>query len=199
MRDIADPQRTAEDPGRIRQALGSATRTAPRTSAAAWSEGMSMTPDAHDLLSRRIVAEAQDAIIYADREGTIRLWNAAAERLFGYSVAEAVGQSLDIIVPERLRERHWEGYHRVMATGVSRYGPGELLAVPGIRKDGTRISLEFSIAVLHDEQGAIEGIAAVLRDVTARWETDRALTQRLAELEAALRAADAATGDAAQP
>jgi PAS domain S-box-containing protein len=142
---------------------------------------------AHEQLCRRIVDEAQDAIIYADREGMIRLWNAGAETLFGYTGDEALGQSLDLIIPERLRQRHWDGYHRVMATGETRYGPGELLAVPGMRKDGTRISLEFSIAMLRDEGGSLIGIAAILRDVSERFERDRALRTRLAELEAQLR------------
>src|SRR5262245_48413815 len=93
-------------------------------------------------LYQRIVDAAADAIIYADQQGTIRLWNGGAEALFGYSAAEAIGASLDLIIPERLRGRHWEGYERVMATGESRYGQRELLAVPGLRKDGSRVSLE---------------------------------------------------------
>src|SRR5262245_27014069 len=117
-------------------------------------------------LERRIVAEAQDAIIYADREGAIRLWNAGAETLFGSGAEEGLGQSLDLIIPERLRQRHWDGYHRVMATGETRYGAGELLAVPGVRKDGMRVSLEFSIAMLRDSAGSLLGIAAILRDVS---------------------------------
>jgi PAS domain S-box-containing protein len=142
----------------------------------------------NDQLYRRIVDEAQDAIIYADPEGTIRLWNAGAEVLFGYSADEALGQPLDLIIPERLRPRHWDGYHRVMQTGETKYGR-ELLSVPGIRKDGSRVSLEFSIALLRDEAGMPVGIAAILRDVTERFESDRALRQRLTELEAQLRPA----------
>src|SRR5262249_3253306 len=142
----------------------------------------------NDQLYRRIVDEAQDAISCADPEGAIRLWNAGAEALFGYSADEALGQSLDLIIPERLRPRHWEGYHRVMETGMTKYGR-ELLSVPGIRNDGTRVSLEFSIALLRDEAGMPVGIAAILRDVTERFESDRALRQRLTELEAQLRPA----------
>jgi len=145
-------------------------------------------------LVRRIVAEAQDAIIYADREGAIRIWNAGAEVIFGYTATEAMGQSLDLIIPERLRQRHWEGYHRVMATGETKYGR-ELLAVPGVRKDGTRISLEFSIAPLRDEEGSLIGIAAILRDVTERFEQDRALRAQIKELEAQLRPAGRQTAD----
>ena len=146
-------------------------------------------------LEQRIVAAAQDAIIYADRAGSIRLWNASAAILFGYTPEEALGQSLDLIIPERLRQRHWDGYHRVMATGETKYGR-ELLAVPGVRKDGTRISLEFSIAMLRDEAGNVLGIAAILRDVSERFEHDRALRARLTELEAHLRPAGLPTNEA---
>ena len=135
-----------------------------------------------DALCRQIVAEIPDAVIYADRDGIIRLWNAAAERLFGYTSAEAVGKSLDLVIPEPMRGRHWEGYFRVMKTGASRYGT-ELLAVPGVRKDGTRVSLEFSIALVR-EGASVAGAAAVLRDVTARWLKDRETRERIQALEA---------------
>ncbi|MFN8544093.1 MAG: PAS domain S-box protein [Candidatus Binatia bacterium] len=138
-----------------------------------------MTPE---WLSQQIVQNAPDAIVVADREGTIRLWNAGAEAIFGYRADEAVGGSLDLIIPERQRARHWDGYRRVMATGVTRYGR-DLLAVPAVRKDGSRISLEFTILPLRDAGGDIAGVAAILRDVTERWEQDRALRQRLAALE----------------
>ena len=143
---------------------------------------------------RRILDEAQDAIIYADREGTIRFWNASAETVFGYSADEALGQSLDLIIPERLRQRHRDGYRTVMATGETKYGR-ELLSVPGMRKDGTRISLEFSIAMLRDDAGTVLGIAAILRDVSERFERDRAVRTRLAELEAQLRPAGLQTSE----
>ena len=152
-----------------------------------------MVQGARSGLEQRIVAEAQDAIIYADREGLIQLWNPSAETVFGYAAEEALGQSLDLIIPERLRQRHWAGYHTVMATGETKYGR-ELLSVPGMRKDGTRISVEFSIAMLRDEQGSLMGIAAILRDVSERFERDRALGGRLAELEAQLRPANPAAG-----
>ena len=151
-----------------------------------------MTDAANNDLSRRIVADAQDAIIYADRDGTIRLWNTGAETVFGHRADEAIGQSLDLIIPERLRPRHWEGWQRVMETGETRYGR-ELLAVPGQRADGSRISLEFSISILRDEAGAISGIAAILRDVSERFERDRALHKRVAELEAQLKPAGIAS------
>jgi PAS domain S-box-containing protein len=123
-----------------------------------------------------------EAVIFADQEGVVRLWNRAAETMFGYSADEALGQSLDLIVPERFRTRHWEGYRHVMATGVTSYGH-RLLAVPAMRKDGQRISIEFSIALLKDEHGEVTGAAAVVRDVTARWQAERELRRRLAALE----------------
>ena len=142
-----------------------------------------MAAPTHSWLCRAIVDNVPDAMIFADREGKIRLWNGGAEALFGYTAKEALGKSLDLIIPENLRGRHWEGYHRVMATGETKYGK-DMLAVPGIRKDGTRISLEFSVAMLRDTGGQLLGITAVLRDVTARWKREKELLARLAALEA---------------
>jgi PAS domain S-box-containing protein len=135
-------------------------------------------------LSQHIVNKAPEAIIFADQEGVIRLWNDGATAIFGYSAEEAVGQNLDLIIPERQRGRHWEGYRRVMETGVTRYGAADLLAVPALRKDGTRISLEFSIVLARDEQDRLMGIAAIMRDVTKRWQQEREMRARLAALEA---------------
>ena len=120
-----------------------------------------------------------DAIVATDRDGAIVLWNPGAVRIFGYTAAEAVGRSLDLIIPENLRARHWEGYRQVMATGTSRYGRGDVLAVPGLVKGGGRISLEFTIAMLHGADGRPIGIAALMRDVTKRFEEMREL-RRLA-------------------
>ena len=89
-----------------------------------------------DRLGRAVIETASDAVVLADREGVIRFWNPGAERLFGLASAQALGQSLDIIIPEPQRARHWAGYHRVMESGESRYGHGDLLAVPGLRGDG---------------------------------------------------------------
>ena len=123
-----------------------------------------------------------DAVVYSDAQGKIRFWNKGAERIFGFTAAQALGQSLDIIVPEALRARHWEGYEKTMQTGETRYGAGELLAVPAIRQDGSRISVEFTIVPFRDERGAMVGIAATMRDVTARFEEMRALRRRLAAI-----------------
>jgi PAS domain S-box-containing protein len=134
-------------------------------------------------LCRRLVAESRDAVILADRAGIIGLWNAGAAEMFGYPAEEALGQPLDLIIPENLRTRHGEGYRRVMATGATRYAK-ELLAVPGLRKDGARLSLEFTIALIRDEAGGLLGAAAIIRDVTDRFQRDREMKKRLAELEA---------------
>ena len=136
----------------------------------------------HDWLCLQIVNNAPEGMIFADRDGLIRLWNSGAESLFGYQAAEVIGQTLDLIIPEKLRGRHWEGYHKVMETGVTRYGK-ELLAVPALRKDGTRISLEFSIVLVQDEAGQPLGTAAIIRDVTVRWQQEKATKERLAALE----------------
>jgi PAS domain S-box-containing protein len=136
----------------------------------------------YEELCRQIVQACNDAIIYSDRGGVIRFWNSGAEQMLGFSAEEAIGQSLDIFIPENQRARHWEGYFRVMETGVTRYAK-ELLAAPAIRKDGTRISTEFSMIIVRDAAGEIDGTAAIIRDVTARWQKEKALRVRLAELE----------------
>jgi PAS domain S-box-containing protein len=133
-------------------------------------------------LCHQIVTEAHDAIIMADREGIIRLWNKGAEMVFGFSPAEALGQSLHIIIPENLRERHDQGYQKVMESGHSKYST-ELLAVPALKKDGSRISVEFTMTLIRNHQALILGAAAIIRDVSARWEQERAMKRRLAELE----------------
>jgi PAS domain S-box-containing protein len=128
----------------------------------------------------RLVSGMSDAIIYADAEGLIRRWNQGAVRIFGYAEAEALGRPLDIIIPENLRERHWQGYRATMRTGQSRYGDGQLLSVPAVRKDGARISVEFTIVPFTDDSGQMVGIAAIIRDTTARFEELRALRRQLA-------------------
>lgn len=128
----------------------------------------------------RLLAGLPDAVVYADAQGAIQVWNEGAARIFGFTAAEAIGQSLDMIIPESLRERHWTGFDQTMRTGQSRYGGGDLLSVPALRKDGTRISVEFTIVPFHGADGGMEGIAAVMRDVTARFEELRALRRQVA-------------------
>jgi PAS domain S-box-containing protein len=131
---------------------------------------------AESILSLRSVA-----IIAADREGIIHFWNSGAGRLFGYSPDEAISRSLDFIIPERLRQRHWDGYRRVMETGKSRYGESDVLSVPAVRKDGTIISVEFTVVPLQNA-GRMIGMVAIMRDVTSRFNEMRALKRKLAEL-----------------
>ena len=137
----------------------------------------------YEELAGRIVEGAADAVVFADREGRILIWNAGAERIFGFTAEEVVGRSMDVIIPERQRARHWEGWERVMRTGVTRYAT-ETLAVPALRKDGSTLSIEFTIQLVRDASGAILGPAAVLRDVTARFKREKELRAKLKELEA---------------
>ncbi len=143
---------------------------------------------AHQSLCESIVEQVSLAIIFGDRAGIVRLWNAGAEAIFGWSADEALGKSMDMIIPDKHRARHWEGYFHVMETGLTKYGQN-VLAVPALTKDGRRISVEFNIALLKAADGQILGAAASIQDVTARWERDKALRVRLAELEAKLKPA----------
>jgi PAS domain S-box-containing protein len=142
-----------------------------------------------DGLAAAILNTVSDAILATDRDGVIRFWNPGATRIFGFTAEEAVGRTLDLIIPERLRGRHWEGYERVMATGETRYGSGDLLSVPASTKDARHISVEFTIVVLRDPGGCVTGMAAILRDVTRRFEELRALKRRLADVSRAERTA----------
>jgi PAS domain S-box-containing protein len=139
-----------------------------------------------DWLARAVVRETPDAVVVSDPSGIIAAWNGGAERVFGYPAAEALGQSLDLIVPEKQRPRHWAGYDKVMATGETKYGD-TLLRVPATHRDGRRLSIEFSVALLRDADGKVAGIAAIVRDATERWAAERELRARLAEAERALR------------
>src|ERR1035437_4954159 len=133
-------------------------------------------------LASTIMAASSDAIMFSDREGIIRLWNSGAELMFGFTAEEALGQSLDLIIPENLRGRHWDGYARVMQSGSSRYSV-DLLSAPALRKDGTRISTEFSMVLVKGDDGKVLGVAAVIRDVSARWQREKELKERIRVLE----------------
>jgi PAS domain S-box-containing protein len=137
-----------------------------------------------DTVLAELVHRLADAVVVADASGTIVYWNGAAERVFGWSAGEAVGQKLDLIIPERQRARHWEGYERVMATGITKYGD-DLLRVPSLHADGERRSIAFTVTLLTDTDGAVTGIAAVVRDETERWAAEQELRRRLVEAEAA--------------
>ncbi|WP_206996619.1 PAS domain S-box protein [Trinickia mobilis] len=136
-----------------------------------------------DIDFEQMVSAIGDAIIVSDSHGSITLWNPAAERMFGFTQNEALGQSLDLIIPERLRGRHWDGYHKTMATGQTRYG-NDVLRVPAVHKDGRAMSIAFTVALLHSPQDELTGIVAVIRDETSRFQEERNLRKRLAELEA---------------
>ena len=137
---------------------------------------------------QQLVAAVGDAIIASDANGAIVLWNPGAERMFGHTEQEALGQSLDLITPERLRNRHWEGYNKSMATGTTKYG-NDLLRVPALHKDGRAMSIAFTVAMLFTPEQKVSAVIAVIRDETTRFNDDRALRKRLAELESQLAAA----------
>ena len=134
-----------------------------------------------------LIASVGDAVMVCDAAGAILLWNPACERMFGHSEAEVLGLSMDMIIPERLRGRHWEGYHKTMATGITKYGT-DVLRVPAVDKQGRSMSIAFTVGMLHSPDGKVSAIAAVIRDETQRFNDERALKKRLAELEAQLAA-----------
>jgi len=141
----------------------------------------------------QLVNAIGDAVVISDKSGAITLWNPAAERMFGFTPEDALGQSLDLIIPERLRGRHWEGYEKTMATGQTRYG-NDVLRVPAVHKDGRALSIAFTVALLYSDANGnggereLTGIVAVIRDETARFQEDRNLRKRIAELEARVNA-----------
>ncbi len=128
---------------------------------------------------RRIVAEAPDGVLFADQDGVIRFWNGGCQRIFGFSAQEAIGQSLDIIIPDTLRARHWQVYAQTMRSGQTRYGADDLLAVPAVHQDGHRVSVEFSIIPFRDGAGEMIGIGTILRDVSSRFAEIKALRTEL--------------------
>jgi PAS domain S-box-containing protein len=132
----------------------------------------------------RILEGSPDAVVLCDPIGRVRYWNRGAERIFGFGRSEAIGAALDLIIPERFRERHWAGWRRVMASGETRYGEGHLLAVPALHKDGRHISIEFSIQLLKGASGQLEWVVALIRDVTERYNSDKALRMELRALKA---------------
>ncbi|HEX8601075.1 MAG TPA: PAS domain-containing protein, partial [Pseudoduganella sp.] len=134
----------------------------------------------------QLVRGIGDGVIVCDAAGAISFWNDAATRIFGFTAADALGQSLDMIIPERQRQRHWDGYNKTMATGETRYG-NDLLRVPALHKEGKPLSIAFTVAMLYKPDGQVSSIIAVVRDDTARWSEERALRARVRELEAAAR------------
>ncbi|HVW49108.1 MAG TPA: PAS domain-containing protein [Trinickia sp.] len=131
----------------------------------------------------QLVSAIGDAVVVCDPDGMITLWNGAAERIFGFTEQEALGKSLDLIIPQRLQERHWSGYRNTMQMGQTRYG-SQVLKVPAVRKGGGALSIAFTVALLRDAAGAVNGIASIIRDETERFQEERDLRKRLAALEA---------------
>ena len=134
---------------------------------------------------RELVNAVGDAIIAADASGAIIFWNPAAARLFGYTREEAMGQSLNLITPQRYQKRHWDGYHRTMQTGQTKYGH-DVLKVPAVHKDGHALSIAFTVALLHSADKKVSSIVAVIRDETDRFAEERNLRKQLTELEGQL-------------
>lgn len=126
-----------------------------------------------------------DAILFADRDGIIRIWSHGAEMIFGYSAAQAIGQSLELIIPEKLRQSHNVGYEKVMSSGETKYA-NDLLSVPALHKEGSKLFSDFSIAMIKDSDGRMQGVAAIMRDTTSQKLTEREMKERIKMLESAL-------------
>ena len=137
-----------------------------------------------DLDYQQLVRAIGDGVIVCDAAGAITFWNAAATRIFGFGEREAIGQSLDLIIPQRQRDRHWDGYHKTMATGRTRYG-NDVLRVPALHKEGKPLSIAFTVAILPALDGSMSSIVAVVRDETERWSEERKLRARIAQLDTA--------------
>jgi PAS domain S-box-containing protein len=133
---------------------------------------------------QQLVEAIGDAVVVCDADGAIVVWNDAAVRMFGFTREDALGKSLDLIIPERQRQRHWDGYNKSMATGETRYG-SDLLRVPALHKEGRTLSIAFTVAMLYDADRKVNAIVAVIRDETVRWAEERQLRTRVAQLEAA--------------
>ena len=140
----------------------------------------------HEAMYQHIVEQVSDGIVFADREGIIRVWNGGAEAIFGHTATEAIGQNLDIIIPERFRDQHWKGYDAALASGKTKYAR-QALVTRSMRKDGATIYVELTFALLKDQGGVTKGAVAAVRDVTARFAQERALRQRITELEKQLK------------
>ncbi|MEX2227154.1 MAG: PAS domain S-box protein [Dehalococcoidia bacterium] len=150
-----------------------------------------MDADAQDVDFHALVDQAPDAMIFAGLDGIIQTWNPAAERIFGHAAAAAIGQSLDIIIPESLRQAHWQGYERALAAGDTKYR-GQSLPTKSMKADGSPIYVELSFAIVHDADGQVIGAMAQARDITERFERDKVTRRRIRDLEAAQEAASAA-------
>ncbi|HWZ48973.1 MAG TPA: PAS domain-containing protein [Herbaspirillum sp.] len=136
---------------------------------------------------KQLIGALGDAVVVCDAGGAIIVWNPAAERIFGFTESEALGKSLDLIIPERQRQRHWDGYHKTMATGETRYG-NDVLRVPALHKEGHPLSIAFTVGMLYTPDHKVSAIVAIVRDETARWTEERTMRARLKQLEEAAKA-----------
>jgi PAS domain S-box-containing protein len=134
---------------------------------------------------KTLVESVGDAVMACDASGAITLWNPACERMFGFTPLDAMGKSLDLIILQRQQQRHWDGYHKTMQTGVTKYG-NDVLRVPALHKDGHTLSIAFTVSMLHSPDGKVSHIVAVVRDESAKFAEDRNLRKRLMELESQL-------------
>ncbi len=132
---------------------------------------------------KQLIHAMGDAVVVSNVDGKIILWNPAAEQMFGYTEAEALGKNLDIITPDRFRQRHWDGYHKSMETGTTKYGK-QTLRVPAVHKDGHTLSIAFTVAMLYDEHQKVTGVAAIIRDETLRFQEEKELKKQLLDLQA---------------
>ena len=132
-----------------------------------------------------LVNTVGDGVMASDASGAITLWNPACVRMFGFTEAEALGQSLDLIIPQRQQKPHWDGYHKTMATGITKYG-NDVLRVPAVNKDGNTLSIAFTVSMLHTADGKVSAIVAVIRDESVKFAEERQLRKHVMELEAQL-------------
>jgi PAS domain S-box-containing protein len=138
-------------------------------------------------LTALIVEQSPDAVIFAGTDGVIQVWNAAATAMFGFTAAEAIGQGLDIIIPEQFRDQHWKGYDRALEAGDTKYR-GKSLPTRANKASGDTFYVELSFAIVHDASGAVSGALAHARDITERFERDRSLRKQMRELQDELKA-----------
>ena len=140
-----------------------------------------MTPGG---LAADLLRDMAEAVVFADKDGVIRAWNPGAEALFGLSFAEAIGRNLDLIIPERLRQAHWQAFDRALAAGATRHGRRAMIT-KALHGNGGTLYVDMSFAVVRDCSGAVIGAVAVARDATERYLEERRLKERLAALEKA--------------
>jgi PAS domain S-box-containing protein len=138
--------------------------------------------DASRDLLQALLAQASDAIIVTDRHGTIRIWNAGAETIFGHAATDVLGTNLDVIIPERLRRAHWAGFAKAIETGETKYS-AQVMTTRSMHEDGRKLYVDLSFGLVRDRMGGVTGALAIARDCTARRAAEEALRARVAELE----------------